>query len=133
MRMIAPLVVAALLSSTAAQAQAGLANEKDINDGLFIVAVAEKINRACDTIGVRVFKARGYINGLKDTARERGYTDSEIRAYINNKAGKAKMKERRNAYYKSKGASNLDHESLCVLGHAEIKKNSQIGVLLRAK
>ncbi|SLN49945.1 hypothetical protein ROA7450_02465 [Roseovarius albus] len=133
MRMIAPLVFAAMLSSTAVQAQAGLKNEDDINHGLLIVAVAEKINRACDSIGVRVFAARGYVNDLKDIARERGYSEKEIRSYLNNKQNKAEMRERRNAFYKSRGASNLDHASLCKLGHGEIKKNSQIGVLLRAK
>ncbi len=133
MRMITSFVLAVILSSSAALAQAGLKYEDDINEGLFVVAVGSKINRACDTIGVRFLAANSYVNNLKSMARDRGYSNAEIRAYINDKAGKAEMKKRRNAYYKSKGASNLDHESLCVLGHEEIRKKSQIGVLLKAK
>ena len=115
------------------QAASGMANEKDINDGLLIAAIAEKIQRECRTIGGRLFRGRAYLNTLKDTANARGYSDAEIEAYINDDLEKAKMRERRNAYFRSKGASNLDPASLCELGHDEIVRNSQIGTLLRAK
>ncbi len=134
MRMIKPLVLATAFGvglSTAASA--GLKEEKDLNDGLLVAAVAEKIQRECRTIGARMFKARKFANTLKDQAESRGYTMAEIEAYVDDSDEKRAMRERRNAYMKSKGASNLDPDSLCVLGHAEIKKNSQIGQLLRAK
>lgn len=135
MRMITPLVLSATLSLTspAAGAATGLKGETDINNGLLIAAVAEKIQRECSSIGARMFRARAYAHGLKDIAEDRGYTMAEIEAYVDDSDEKRKMRERRNAYFKSKGASNLDPDSLCVLGHAEIKKNSQIGQLLRAK
>lgn len=112
---------------------AGLADETDINNGLLAAAAAEKIQRECSTIGARMFVARSYANELKEVALSRGYTMQEIEAYVDDDEEKRKMRERRNAYFKSKGASNLDPDSLCVLGHEEIKKNSQIGQLLRAK
>jgi uncharacterized membrane protein len=136
MRLITTLALSAALSIGAvmpSQAAAGMADETDINKGLLIAAIAEKIQRECDTIGGRVFKARAYLNSLKDMANERGYSDAEIEAYINDDHEKAKMRAKRNAYFKSKGASNLDPESLCVLGHKEIAANSQIGSFLRAK
>ena len=58
---------------------------------------------------------------------------AEIEAYINDDVEKAEMRERRNAFFKARGASNLDPESLCTLGRAEIARNSQIGYLLREK
>ncbi len=135
MRMISPLILSVVLTvgSVSASAQSGLYNEKEINDGLLIVAVADKIRRSCDSIRARIFKARSYATGLKDLASERGYSDAEIDAYIENKANKAEMRERRNAYFKARGASNLDPESLCVLGRTEIQKQSQIGALLRLR
>lgn len=132
MRIITPLVLAVSLGFGTA-ASAGLKEETDLNNGLLVAAVAEKIQRECGTIGARMFRARAYANELKEKAEARGYTMAEIEAYVDDSDEKRKMRERRNAYFKSKGASNLDPESLCVLGHAEIKKNSPVGQLLRAK
>lgn len=136
MRVIMTLALSAALSFGAmapSQAAAGMADEADINQGLLMAAIVEKIQRECDTISGRFFKGRSYLNALKDMATDRGYSDAEIEAYINDDQEKAKMRAKRNAYFKSKGASNLDPESLCVLGHKEIAANSQIGSFLRAK
>ena len=137
MRMMTTLVLSATIASAAiagsASTKPGLPGETDINNGLLAVAAADKIRRECDSISARFFRARSYLNGLKELASERGYTESEIDAYINNDAEQDKMRAKRNAYFKSKGASNLDPDSLCVLGREEIRKNSQIGSLLRAK
>lgn len=137
MNLIPTLALSVVLTTSAALAQAntlpGLQQEEDINRGLLVVAVADKIRRECDSIGGRLFTARSYANALKDMASERGYSDDEIDAYINDKQNKAAMRERRNAYYEKHGASNLDPNSLCVLGRSEINKNSQIGRLLKAK
>jgi len=132
MRMISSMALC-LAFAVPSQAVAGMADEKDINDGLLVAAIAEKIQRECDTIGGRLIKGRAYLNGLKDLANARGYSDAEIEAYIDDDVEKARMRDRRNTYYSSKGASNLDADSLCVLGHQEIAKNSTIGQLLRAK
>ena len=133
MKWVLSSVLSAVIVVSAGSAQAGLEEEQDINQGLLVIAAADKIRRACDSISGRLFKARSYANALKDAASDRGYSDDEIDAYINNKAEKAKMRERRNAYFKSKGASNLDAQSLCVLGQQEIAGGTQIGQLLRTK
>ncbi len=116
-----------------AVAASGLKSETDLNNGLLVAAVAEKIQRECGSIGARMFRARAYANQLKEQAEARGYSMAEIEAYVDDSDEKRKMRERRNAYFKSKGASNLDPDSLCVLGHAEINANSPVGQLLRAK
>lgn len=135
MRMIQLAVLTASLTAGAfgAVAQSGLYNEEAINDKLLIVAVVDKINRGCDVLGVKFFKAQGYVNALKSEAKDLGYSRSEVNAYINDKANKAEMRKRRNAYFESKGASNLDPQSLCVLGKAEMQQQTEIGELLKAK
>ncbi len=135
MRMISTLILSLALigNSVGASAQSGLYQEKDINDGLLVIAVADKIRRGCDRISARIFRARSYATNLKELAASRGYSDAEIDEYIENDENEAKMRARRNAYFKARGASNLDPESLCVLGQAEIQKQSQIGVLLRLR
>lgn len=112
---------------------AGLAEEADITAVLVEIAAADKIRRECNTIAGRMFKAQRYAKDLKNVARARGYTDAEIDAYLDSKAERAKVRAQRNVYFESQGASNLDPASLCVLGYAEINKNSRIGHMLRAK
>ncbi len=135
MKRTTALVLSLVISANAATAaaEAGLQNERDINEGLLIMAVADKIRRACDEISGRLFRAQSFANTIEEVAIARGYTADEIDAYINNDVEKAKMRERRNAYFQSKGASNLDPQSLCVLGREEIAQKSQIGNLLKAK
>ncbi|MEL7205070.1 MAG: DUF5333 domain-containing protein [Pseudomonadota bacterium] len=116
-----------------ASADTGLSQEADINKGLVIIAAADKIRRSCDTIGGRLFRAQRYANSLKAVARSRGYSDQQIDAFLDSKAERAKVREKRNVYFQNQGASNLDHASLCVLGYAEIARNSQIGYLLKAR
>lgn len=112
---------------------AGLDQEADINEALVEIAAADKIRRECDTIAGRMFKAQRFANDLKDVARARGYSNAEIDAYLDSKAERAKVRAKRNVYFESHGASNLDPASLCVLGHAEIARKSRIGHLLKAK
>lgn len=133
MRLILTTLIALSLGGTAGAARADLAGERDINAGLLAVAAADKIRRECGDISGRFWAARSYANQLKGMAKKRGYSDAQIDAYINNDAEKAKMRERRNAYFKSKGASNLDPASLCRLGRDEIETQSRIGSFLRAK
>ena len=127
------LSLAILAGAAGASAGSGLQSEQDINEGLLALAVADKIRRSCGGIGGRLFKARGFANDLKSVAELRGYSRSEIDAYLNDDHEKAKMRERRNAYFQDQGASNLDSGSLCALGHHEIAKKSLIGELLKAK
>ena len=119
--------------SNPASADTGLSQEADINKGLVIIAAADKIRRSCDTIGGRLFRAQRYANSLKEVARSRGYSDQQIAAFLDSTAERAKVREKRNVYFQNQGASNLDHASLCVLGYAEIARNSQIGYLLKAR
>ena len=127
------LCLAAACGAASASAENGLQAEADINAGLLDLAVADKIRRECGNIGARFFRAQSYVNDLKKMAEERGYSRDEIDAYINNDVEEAKMREKRNAYFEARGASNLDAASLCVLGRAEIAQGSRIGRLLKAK
>lgn len=132
-RIFAIALTASMAVQAASASAAGLASEKEINDGLLVIAAADKIRRECNGISGRLFRAQGYANELKAAARAKGYSDAEIDAYINNKQARATVRGHRNAYFTSKGASNLDAQSLCVLGYQEIAQKTQIGSLLRKK
>ncbi|MFX0545661.1 DUF5333 domain-containing protein [Roseovarius sp. S1116L3] len=133
MRVVVTTLIALSVAGGASAARADLAAEQDINAGLLAIAAADKIRRDCGDISGKFWAARSYVNQLKGMAEKRGYTEAEIEAYVNDDAEQDKMRERRNAYFKSKGASNLDAASLCRLGQEEIKNRSRIGSFLKAK
>ena len=128
---VASVLTAALFLG--APASAGLKDETQINDGLLAVGIADEIRNKCSSISARTFTALGYLNSLKKLARQKGYSNDEINRYVKNDAEKAKMRKRGEKYLAQNGASTSDPESMCRLGRAEIKKRSQIGVLLRAR
>ncbi|MEY8838017.1 DUF5333 domain-containing protein, partial [Cribrihabitans sp. XS_ASV171] len=99
---------------------------------LYYIAVAKEIDDYCAEIDGRRLKALGVIWGLKSKANEMGYSDSEIRAYIDSDAEKARMRARGEAYLAANGVSYEKPETFCALGRAEIERNSAIGVYLRA-
>ncbi|MEM6587905.1 MAG: DUF5333 domain-containing protein [Pseudomonadota bacterium] len=133
-RMIQAMSIAAVaaLASTS-PGWAGMGEEADINQGLVYIAAADKIRRECSSINGRMLKAQRYANALRSIARDRGYSDEEIDAYLDSKEERAKVRAQRNVYFESQGASNLDPASLCTLGHAEIAGKTQVGYMLRAK
>ncbi len=132
MTLMATLLLGLSAGPLTASAQS-LAQEEAINSGLFTVAVANKIRKRCDSIAPRMFRAIGYLENLKTQARQLGYSDAEIDAYVNDPTEKDKMDDRRDAYIRANGADPDDGPSMCALGYREITKQSQIGKLLRAK
>ena len=123
--------LAAPVSSAAARPH--LRDVAEINNGLFAVAIAREIKDYCPTIHARYFRAFNFLTSLKRKARDMGYSDAEIEAYVDNDEEKARMRARGEAYLAAKGVSYDDPQSFCALGREEINKSSQIGVLLRAK
>jgi len=97
------------------------------------VGIADEIRNRCDSISARTFRALGFLNSLKRDARSKGYSNDEINRYTKSKTEKTKMRKRGQVYLAQNGASTSDAASMCRLGRAEIKKRSQIGVLLRAR
>lgn len=134
MRMIMPFALCLAISGTAVAASAGsLAQEAEINLGLFHLSVADEIRKRCNEISPRYFVALNYMKSLKEEAIRRGYSEAEIDRYIHDKSEKAKMRARSDAYIRTQGAEPNDGPSLCILGHTEIAKQSPIGALLKAR
>ncbi len=132
--LLAAVMAAGLGASvSAASARPHLREVAEINHGLFAVAIAREIKDYCPTIHARYFRAFNFLSSLKRKARDMGYSDAEIEAYVDNDEEKARLRARGEAYLAAKGVSYDDPQSFCALGREEINKSSQIGVLLRAK
>ena len=70
---------------------------------------------------------------LEDKARDLGYTDEQIKAYVTSEAEKAKMRAKGEAYLVDAGVKKGDAESYCTVGREEVAKRSLIGSFLRVR
>lgn len=132
MRMI---LFAAVLSAIALPAAAlvPLAENREINDRLLAVGLANEIRKRCDEIGGRLLKGVMTLQAIHREALSQGYTREEIEAYVESDAEKARMKARGRAWLAARGAAPEDPASMCRVGRDEIEKGSAIGRLLYEK
>jgi hypothetical protein len=125
-------LVALALPAAAVSAKPPLREVSEIDDSLLWIAIANEIDKRCDQISGRRFKAIGIMWELRARANELGYSDAEIRAYVESDQEKTRMRARGNAFVAANGVRDDQPETFCALGRAEMKKNSAIGVLLKA-
>ena len=129
------VIVAAVIGLFAGtvSAKPSLRDVARVEQGLFTIAVADKIRRECGDISGRMVRAHGLMRDLVNHARDLGYSDSEIRAYVDDKTEKTRVRARRDAYLSEQGVVKSRPETYCVAGRAEIRNSSEIGELLRAR
>ncbi|WP_224823395.1 DUF5333 domain-containing protein [Cognatishimia sp. MH4019] len=118
--------------ATSAAALTPLPEEKHINDQLLAASVGDKIRKNCPSISARMFVVWQKANDLEDYARDKGYSEEEVKAFLKDKDERKRMKRLRNAYLEENGVSKDNPDSYCALGEKEIKAKSLIGELLRA-
>ena len=133
MRKIMLLSVIASLSAGTVTAKSSLQSVTAVENGVFTIGVADKIRRECGDISGRLLKARGELQSLYTYARQQGYSQAEIEAYVKADAEKKRMRAKRDAYLASKGVVKSRPETYCAAGRAEIETSSKIGALLRAR
>jgi len=127
------VALAVCLGGLPAAAKPPLRDVPEIADGIFTIVVANEIRRKCDDIQGRLLRGIGEISRLRARANQLGYSDTEIRAVLDSREEKARMIERGRDYMARFGLDYDKPGDLCRLGRLEIKNNSAIGALLRAK
>ncbi len=131
--LIAGALTLAMTLPALALAKPALRNVTEIEEPLFAVALAKEVSEHCEDISARFFKGLGELRRLRARANELGYSDTEIRAYVESDVEKARMRAKGKKVLAQHGVTYEKPETFCAYGRAEIKKNSAIGVLLRAK
>ncbi|WP_286193625.1 DUF5333 domain-containing protein [Tropicibacter sp. R16_0] len=129
----ATLVALPVTIPATAEAKPPLREVSEIDNELYYIAIANEIAEICDGISGRRMKAIGVMWGLRSKANKLGYSDDEIRAYVESDTEKARMRAKGESYLAANGAKYGKPETFCALGRTEINKNSAIGVYLRAK
>jgi len=120
---------AVLAGATAANPEIG--NVTHITEGLINTAIAYEIDRVCDSIDGRTLEGINFLWSLKQHASELGYSDAEIRAYVDNEEEKDRLEAIARDRLRAMGAVEGQPETYCGVGRAEMAAQSEIGRFLR--
>ncbi|WP_112315778.1 DUF5333 domain-containing protein [Rhodovulum viride] len=129
----ATVALAAAATAEGAEARPALRDQAGIVEGLQVIATANMIRKQCPRIEARMLTAYGYMRGLKSRASRLGYSDAEIRAFVEDKAQKARVEGAARDWLAARGVRRDQPESYCPVGLAEIRARTEIGRLLRAR
>lgn len=130
--LIAALLITPLVGISTASAK-NLRDEPTIDGPMLKVAIAIEISDKCSSIDARNLKGLNYLWGLKTAAKKLGYSDDEIKEYVDSSAEKSRIRSLGEAYVRAAGLNPTSNADLCTLGEAEIAANSLIGSLLRKR
>ena len=109
-----------------------LEQEAHINDELRAAAAGDILRHTCPSLSARVFVFLGRVNDLQNYALSKGYSQPEVKAFLDDDAQKARVKAEAQAYLAKAGAKPGDIESYCKVGRDEIAKKTPMGQMLRS-
>lgn len=124
-------LIAALMLAAPAAALEPINQEPHINHTLLQGFIGDAIADNCPALQPRKLRALGELNRLRAYAQEKGYSISEIRAFVTDKQEKARGKAEAAAWLAERGAEPGKAEAYCRIGREEIAKDSLIGSLLK--
>lgn len=133
MKTAAAMLGLALIAATPTFALEPLSQERYINDRLIVARVADIIRDNCDSIDGRMIYALSQGRALLRYARDKGYSNAEIEAFIDSREERARVRAVAEDYLARQGAREGDAESYCRVGRAEIEGRTLIGSLLVAR
>jgi len=112
-------------------AQTALKDVAEIRNGIIFVGMAYEISEKCDSVSARLFRGLGYLRSLRSRARDLGYSEAEIDAYINDETEKERLEGIARAQLVQLGVVPGQEDSYCAVGRSEIAANTRVGWLLR--
>jgi hypothetical protein len=115
-----------------AQDRVPLPEEAHINEQLIAGSAGDILRNACPTLSARFFVVWQKLRDLEAYARDKGYTEAEVKAFLKDKTQRSRVKGAAQAYLAAAGAIEGDAESYCAVGRAEIAKGTLVGSLLRS-
>ena len=132
-RMAAALAATLSLTALPAAALEPLSQERYINDRLIAARIADRIRRECPSIDGRIVYAYMQARALKKYARDKGYSEAQIDAFLDSRADKDRIYAVAEDYMAKNGVKPGDAESFCRLGRDEIARQTVAGSLLSAR
>ncbi len=127
----AALVLGFAVVAGASAANPEIGQIEVISEGLINTAIAYEIDRVCDSIQPRTIEGINFLWSLKEHASELGYSDAEIRSFVDNEEEKARLETIARQRLRDMGAVEGQPETYCDVGRAEMAGQTEIGRFLR--
>jgi len=124
-------VMVAAIFAGSLSAKPALKDVAAVREGIIATGMAYEISERCRSISPRYFRAIGYLNSLKSYARDLGYSNAEIDAYIDDDTEKDRLETIARDRLSSLGVVVGSEATYCAVGRSEIQAGSSIGRLLR--
>ncbi len=115
----------------ATAARSDLSQEPTVTEGLISVAIAYEISEQCDDISARRLRGITYLLSLKSEARNLGYTDAQIDAFVDNDAAQDRLEAIARQRLAGLGVVAGQEATYCDAGRAQIAARTTAGRLLR--
>lgn len=130
----ATLGILALLTPAPLRAETAVPLNEDehITESLVAAQTGDIIRKSCASITARFFVFYEKAAALEQYARDQGYTEDEVKAFLRDPEEKARIRGLAEAYLAAAGVVAGDEESYCVAGRAEIAAGTLAGSLLRS-
>lgn len=122
--------LALLLTVASAEAKVPLRDEAHINGQLLAAQIGDILRKTCPDASARFFVVYARINALKAYAREKGYTEPEVRTFLDDRTEKQRIRAAAEAYLAEAGAVKGDVESYCRVAREEVRRGTLTGELL---
>ena len=129
MKRVLGLTLAMLASPVLAKPH--LSQVARVNDGLIIAGMAIELAEHCGSRNLRLLRGVAYLADLKAKARNMGYTNDEIEAYVEDDTVKSGLEEEARARLQALGVVPGNGESYCAVASAQISAGNTLGSLLR--
>ena len=91
------------------------------------------MRKNCDEVSLRLFKSIGLVNSLKSQGRALGYSDTEMRAYLDDKNEQARVEVLARAEMESFGLDFDDPETFCKVAIAKVTAQEGFGRYFKVK
>jgi hypothetical protein len=125
------LMAATVMGAGYASAQTELKDVTRVRDGIVYVGMAYELSEQCSDLSARLFRGLSFLQSLKDHARQLGYSDAEIDAYIDDNAEKDRLETIARAQLVRLGVVEGNEDTYCAVGRQQIEANTRVGWLLR--
>jgi len=120
------------LTPVLAYANPSLRDVPEVENIIFAAALAFEVSKNCTSLAPRKFKALRMAWRLRAHANDLGYSDAEIRAYVESDVEKARMRAKGEKYLTANGVDYTKPETFCAYWRAQIEQASAVGALLKA-
>lgn len=127
----AVMAFATVFSAGHLSAQTALKDVAKVRDGIIYVGMAYEISERCNSLDARLFRGLGYLQSLRSHARDLGYSEAAIEAYIDNDAEKDRLEAIARRQLALLGVVEGDEATYCAAGRDQMDANTRVGWLLR--